>query len=237
MVLPKYLTTVTSFSKYLAMFLFVVFPFLGFYIGLNYQKNLKKDVQIVNTISPTPIKLTIQEKSNESPDYWKNKLLLTKEYNGKAIGAFVFENPVSEHGMFFLAPVENMKPDLYEVYTFSIYSEFFNSDGLFDIVDNKMYVLDQKKNILEIYSLKSKQDSLVSTITHIEVNYIQSIKPPPYNVGTMYAVKCAADACIVQTAFHQEAGCTVEFSIKNNSFSIPTCIDHSGTTFTPDINN
>lgn len=34
-----YLTTVTPLSKYLAMILFVVLPFLGFYIGLNLRKD------------------------------------------------------------------------------------------------------------------------------------------------------------------------------------------------------
>ena len=38
MKLPRYLTTVTSFSKYLALTLFVTLPFLGFYLGIQYQK-------------------------------------------------------------------------------------------------------------------------------------------------------------------------------------------------------
>ena len=35
--LHKYLFTVTSFSKFLAMLLFIVLPFVGFYLGMKYQ--------------------------------------------------------------------------------------------------------------------------------------------------------------------------------------------------------
>lgn len=38
--LPKSLTTVTPLSKFIAFVLFVLMPFIGFYIGMNYQKIL-----------------------------------------------------------------------------------------------------------------------------------------------------------------------------------------------------
>ena len=53
MKLPKYLTTVTPFSKTLAMFLFIVFPFIGFYLGVQYQKNILPPVYQVNSIPIT----------------------------------------------------------------------------------------------------------------------------------------------------------------------------------------
>ncbi len=40
MKLPKELTTVTPFSKALAVILFITLPFFGFYLGLLYQKSL-----------------------------------------------------------------------------------------------------------------------------------------------------------------------------------------------------
>jgi hypothetical protein len=36
--LHRYLFTVTTFSKLLAMFLFILLPFIGFYLGIQYQK-------------------------------------------------------------------------------------------------------------------------------------------------------------------------------------------------------
>ena len=34
--------TVTTFSKTLALIMFIAFPFLGFYLGMQYQKGLDK---------------------------------------------------------------------------------------------------------------------------------------------------------------------------------------------------
>lgn len=36
--LSKKLTTITPFSKALAMFFFILFPFVGFYLGINYEQ-------------------------------------------------------------------------------------------------------------------------------------------------------------------------------------------------------
>ena len=38
--LSRYLFTVTTFSKLLAMFLFITLPFVGFYLGTQYQKTM-----------------------------------------------------------------------------------------------------------------------------------------------------------------------------------------------------
>ena len=40
MKLPKSVTTVTPFSKTLALLMFILFPLAGFYIGMQYQKAL-----------------------------------------------------------------------------------------------------------------------------------------------------------------------------------------------------
>jgi hypothetical protein len=37
---PKQLTTVTPFSKTIAIILFILLPFIGFYIGMQYQRTL-----------------------------------------------------------------------------------------------------------------------------------------------------------------------------------------------------
>lgn len=63
MPLPKSLTTVTSFSKALAMVLFILFPILAFFLGMTYQEsvmNLKiqqleeKLIQLSRYPTPTP---------------------------------------------------------------------------------------------------------------------------------------------------------------------------------------
>ena len=61
-VLHKYLFTVTTFSKVLAMILFIFLPFVGFYLGMQYQKAISpqnsntsvQEIQIIPKPSPTP---------------------------------------------------------------------------------------------------------------------------------------------------------------------------------------
>ena len=36
--IPKYMTTVTPFSKMLALSMLIIFPILAFYFGMQYQK-------------------------------------------------------------------------------------------------------------------------------------------------------------------------------------------------------
>jgi hypothetical protein len=48
--LPKSLTTVTTFSKSLALILFIALPFLGFYLGFNYASILDQSNQNSQTV-------------------------------------------------------------------------------------------------------------------------------------------------------------------------------------------
>lgn len=56
MKLPKYLTTVTPFSKLLAAILFILFPILSFGLGVKYQQSadlINKNVLTSTTLNPT----------------------------------------------------------------------------------------------------------------------------------------------------------------------------------------
>lgn len=50
MVFPKSFTTVTTFSKLLALSLFIFLPFLGFYLGVQYRKIISSDKKISKEI-------------------------------------------------------------------------------------------------------------------------------------------------------------------------------------------
>src|SRR6266511_364050 len=45
MTLPKELTTVTPLSRYLSTALFILLPFIGFYLGIRYQSKLQINLQ------------------------------------------------------------------------------------------------------------------------------------------------------------------------------------------------
>ncbi len=52
--LPSSLTTVTPFSKMVALALFILLPFLAFCLGMKYQRNL--DILANPTVTPVVIK-------------------------------------------------------------------------------------------------------------------------------------------------------------------------------------
>lgn len=70
--LPLWLTTVTPLSKLLAMILFLGLPFLGFYLGMQYQQRVTvitpttSVVQKTITLNPTPL-LNTNTANNSSP--------------------------------------------------------------------------------------------------------------------------------------------------------------------------
>lgn len=66
---PQWATTVTPLSKFLAMTLFILFPFIGFYLGTRYQ-------QIIDGTS-VPFTTNVQNyiTANQSP----NKLLILRD--------------------------------------------------------------------------------------------------------------------------------------------------------------
>src|SRR5579859_7291054 len=49
--LPAWATTVTPFSRILALLMLIIFPILGFYYGLSYQKQLDQNQQVNKMLS------------------------------------------------------------------------------------------------------------------------------------------------------------------------------------------
>jgi hypothetical protein len=70
--LPQWLTTVTPFSKALAMILFIALPFLGFYLGTKYSSLLNQSSQSQQTVvqkSKTITDPTANWKTYTDPKY------------------------------------------------------------------------------------------------------------------------------------------------------------------------
>lgn len=77
MLLPKWATTVTTFSKILALIIFITFPIIGFVLGMKYQTMLNSYSII---IKPTNIPTKKIVPTNVSTST-KEKLLCNKEEN------------------------------------------------------------------------------------------------------------------------------------------------------------
>src|SRR3990172_6218207 len=63
--LPKFLTTITPFSKSLALIIFITFPIIGFYLGLNTNSKQLIDTLSSSVNSPTPVPT-----EDEEVKYW-----------------------------------------------------------------------------------------------------------------------------------------------------------------------
>ena len=61
--LPKSWTTVTLFSKYLTMILFIVLPFVGFYLGMQYQDLVTPDYPPTQYIASPAMKKVVPMKN------------------------------------------------------------------------------------------------------------------------------------------------------------------------------
>ena len=57
--LHRYLFTVTAFSKFLAMFFFILFPFVGFYLGMQYQEIITLNIPVVSQIQENKPRIKI----------------------------------------------------------------------------------------------------------------------------------------------------------------------------------
>ena len=73
MLLPKSFTTVTNFSKWLALVLFVLFPVFGFYLGMQYEQ-LSISSQVSSTQRTCAIdKPACSESEKQKIDTWIKK--------------------------------------------------------------------------------------------------------------------------------------------------------------------
>ena len=71
MKLPPSLTTVTPLSKFLALSLFILFPLVGFYAGMEYQKAIRLiEQQTMNQPTQPPSPTNVQRQTDEMSN-WK----------------------------------------------------------------------------------------------------------------------------------------------------------------------
>ena len=76
--LHRYLFTVTTFSKLLAMILFIVFPFVGFYLGMRYQKQITVNTTAVLEVQKTVILTPIPSSTSSPTPILKDEKIISK---------------------------------------------------------------------------------------------------------------------------------------------------------------
>lgn len=71
MALPKFLTTVTSFSKILAAVLFITLPFAGFYLGLQYEAQFTQYLEDRSSLDQYNLNPSPSKTQDASTANWK----------------------------------------------------------------------------------------------------------------------------------------------------------------------
>ena len=157
---------------------------------------------------------------------WNSRLLLSKDYGKFNVGAFTVGDLIGD--VFIVAPIENGQPTIYiNSPALSYADDAFLMDNLFDIVGDKIYVLNQNRGFIDIYSA-SYSERTMATSAYYSMNYLGSINGPRYKVGVPYSIKCQDNKCQLQTAFHQEAGCDMELNLETKQYSGIKCSDIGG---------
>lgn len=83
--LPEWATTVTPFSKLLALILFITLPFLCFFLGMDYQKKLDK-LRPTTTIYITQPQTAVSPQVTPLPSQIENhQFIITPTGSGKTI--------------------------------------------------------------------------------------------------------------------------------------------------------
>lgn len=72
---PPSLTTVTTFSKWLALFFLITFPIIGFLLGVTYQQAIQQSTQLYPNFVPTPTPTqTVSTYTSNWKTYFNHKL-------------------------------------------------------------------------------------------------------------------------------------------------------------------
>lgn len=239
--LPKFLTTVTPLSKLLAGMLFITLPFLGFYLGIQYQKNNSTITSPSKSTSVTPTFTPQQSIINSGktgfPDW---HLISKKKYKDFEIGSFNFSGIISGPdapiaSLFVVAPIVENQPKVYtDSYAVGMIPDFYFNENLFDIVGDNIYIIDSQLNDIKVFTAEYFPATQAS-VDFYSMAYKMSIPAPEYKIGTIYTIKCDSIKCTIGSAFHQESGCEFELNVSTQKYSIPICYSPGpGGEYTPE---
>lgn len=114
--LPSWLITVTPFSKYLAMFLFILLPFIGFYLGMQYQQKVTVTTPVVSEVQKNVIPT-----SKPIPTSTTNPLASPLPTSGSTVNWKTYTN--KDYGFSFKYPQEYTVTEKIQK---AIFNDFYN---------------------------------------------------------------------------------------------------------------
>lgn len=224
---PKAIKQLKTVIVFLSVLVLVVLAILIYFIyqrGIaptprpSLQEKLPANVQI----SAMPTKSLPAESNNPTCQIdWKSKLILSKDYGNFKIGAFALGEVLGD--VFIVAPIENELPTTYfNSYALSFAQDAFETDNLFDVAGDKIYILNQGRSFIDVYTA-SFSEATRATPAIYQMNYIDSINGPKYKVGVPYSIKCQNNLCQVKTGISQESGCDMDLNLETKQYSRIKC--------------
>jgi len=152
-ILHRYLFTVTTFSKLLAMFLFILLPFLGFYLGMQYQQKI--------TVA-TPVISEVQKTATPTPTF--NQVTTTTPtpitVNKSNVANFVNLTQGPANNLFFKSQIE--APPNYYITDDEMLSDFASQGGMAPprLILMKSNQVLGSQNYFKIVTSESKNDCI-----------------------------------------------------------------------------
>ena len=157
---------------------------------------------------------------------WGGKLLVSKSYGNFKVGSYVIDDMLG--GAFIVAPIENKSPTVYRgAYALSYAIDVFATDNLFDIVGDKIYIINQKVGFIDVYTARFVK-STEATSSFYTMDYTKTINGPKYEVGVPNFLKCQNDSCQLKTVIHQQSGCQMLLNISTEQYSEIKCAGMGG---------
>ncbi len=115
---------------------------------------------------------------------------------------------------------------------FSVLSPLLESEHIFEIVGEKLLVVNSQTNRLDVYTIQLEEVRNNVSYTN-ELTYDKSIELPRYKVGGIDAVECENNICKVSTTHNPDSFCTMDLELTSETYSNITCNDLGGP-FTPE---
>lgn len=210
------------------LLIIVLAVFLSVVLVTNYKNLTSKSVALNSCLAQLSNQKPVK---TNCPKPSVKELIMEKPVTGGRFAAYKLSSD-SRYDLYYGAFSVVLEAGEYQPKIFSTKTPAYTEDGLFDIVNNELWVVNSQMSKIDIYTFQTeKKESDVTNSSSI--TYKRSISLPRYKLGQLYHLSCSAGVCDVFTAYHLESGCQMKLNTKTEIFSNITCGSMGGS-FTPE---
>jgi len=183
------------------------------------SKGIALDSCLAQLTNQKPVKI-------EYPKPNVKDLIMEKSVSGGRFAAYKLSGD-SRDDLYYGVFAVVLEAGSYQPTIFSTKTPAYTEDGLFDIVNNELWVVNSQMSRIDIYTFHTeKREPNVTNLSSI--TYKRSVSLPKYRLGELYHLSCSAGICDVFTAYHLESGCQMKLNVKTEVFSNIVCSSMGG---------